>query len=134
MDVPLGFEPNDYNVRVATKGWVYYVGAVKRGVPLAGTGTGPSTSEGVLVLLLSALVVDKPLKSTSIIATKRLPAWQARRPWKIRVVRIAADRWGNTARGKVVHKERHPAGPVPRARLAELAEEARGGRFAPLPQ
>lgn len=118
MDKNLGFTPGDHDVRVHADRWIYYVRAVKPGVPL--TGTGSNDGEGTLFLLPFALVIGKPLQ-----------AWQARRPWKIGVVRMPADQWGNTAQGRVVHKERHPAGPVPIARLAELADEARGGRFAP---
>jgi hypothetical protein len=119
MDKYLGFTPGDHDVRVHADRWVYYVRAVKRGVPLAGTGS--NDGEGTLWLLPFALVFGKQLQ-----------AWQAGRPWKVGVVRMPADRWGNTAQGRVVHKERHPAGPVPVARLGELAEEVRRGRFAPI--
>jgi hypothetical protein len=118
MDKYLGFTPGDHDVRVHADRWVYYVRAVKKGVPLAGSG--PNDGEGTLILLPLMLLFGKPLQS-----------WQDRRPWKIGVVRMPADRWGNTAQGRIVHKERQPAGPVPTARLAELAEDVRRGRFAP---
>lgn len=118
MDQYLGFTPGDHDVRVHADRWIYYVRAVSWGAPLAGTGS--TDAEGMFLLLPVAWAFGKPFQ-----------AWRARRPWKIGVVRMPADRWGNTAQGRVVHKERHAPGPVPVARLAELAEDARRGRFAP---
>ena len=117
MDQHLGFAPGVHDVRVQTDRWIYYVRAVKKGVLLAGSGS--HDGEDTLILLPLLLLLGRPLG-----------AWQSKRPWKIGVVRMPADRWGNTAQGRVVHKEYQPAGPVPIARLNELADEVRRGTFA----
>ncbi|GAB3658144.1 hypothetical protein GCM10027596_14140 [Nocardioides korecus] len=132
--LPFRLAPHDLHVRLGDE--YYYVRAVRRGTSSKGGGYGGGSGGGsgdvgdvvvalvaIVLLVLLALLFGRRIE-------RAFERWQRRQPWKVVVLRATGDAWGPTGRLRTVHRETVVSAEAPRARLAELADEVRAGRFA----
>lgn len=111
-DVPL----RSHDERVEEGSWTYYVRGVKRDDELLPR-----------VTLWGELLVDVPMLAARGI--KRLVSRGV--PWTVAVVRLGSVKTWNDAKPEVVHREVLPAGDGAEARIAQLVDEVKAGRFTP---
>ena len=111
----LGFELGDHDIRIERGEWVYFVRGVKSVESLQADLTQGQIGLGeAIVAFCAASVLDL--------------WWRRKKAWKVGVLRVKGSRWGPSG-SKVLHKEVLGVGVAPDARIAELAEEVRAGRF-----
>ena len=126
-DPHLTLGPHDLHVRIGDQH--YYVRAARRGDAFSGDGGSGGGGGGVdeLVIILVGFVV---LVVLSALFSHAFERWQQRQPWKVVVSRATGDKYGPTGRLRTVHRETVVSTETPFARMAELADDVRAGRFA----
>lgn len=112
----------DHEVRIARRGWIFYVRGVKVGEPFRRDNTptfGDCSWQGILL----ALILTPIINGVAALIYGRV------RTWKVGVLCHKDTKWAGIIR--VVYKERLAPGQDPDQRIAELVAAVNHGTFDP---